>query len=41
MYIFFTMVIIWDLEWLAILIPKICKYQILFVEIFVGKKNDT
>ena len=35
------MVIIWDLEWLTILIPIICKYQIWFVDLFVGKKNDT
>ena len=35
-----TMVIIWDLEWLTTLIhvPIICKYQIWFVELFVGKK---
>ena len=32
------MVIIWDLEWLTILIPIVCKYQIWFVEVFVGKK---
>ena len=34
----FTMVIIWDLEWLTIFIPIISKYQIWFVELFVGKK---
>ena len=32
------MVIIWDLEWLTIFIPIISKYQIWFVELFVGKK---
>ena len=31
------MVIIWDLGWLTILIPIICKYQIWFVELFVDK----
>ena len=32
-----TMVIIWDLDWLTILMPIICKYQIWFVEFFVGE----